>query len=193
MAIFLATLTHHTTPTTSHTTTYIAARLIQMDPRNNSAWNERWFAIHKSLRDPPLSLDVCQSEAEYAIIKGAALDPYNESPFRYLIGLLNEQKSNHSTTGTTSSNTCKMLATEWYPKVQALDQVLIDAQRVPPEACTNWTSALIDLLECMGDSVSVTRAISFAQDLATQYDTIRRKYWELRIRQLQKQLASVSE
>ncbi len=107
------------------------------------------------------------------------MDPYNESPFRYLIGLLREQ----------SPQTTKMLAAECFPKVSALETVLVNAHR-DPEACTNWTSARIDLLEIIGDKASLSHAITLAEGLANQYDTIRKKYWQLRIRQLQQQSAS---
>ena len=164
--------------------------MIEEDPRNNSAWNERWFAVHKCLKQPPLSLDKCRAEADFAIFQGAALDPYNESPFRYLIGLLHEQQQQpQSDTTSTTVTTPKMLAAEFYTKVQSLEKVLVDANR-DPDACTNWTSTRIDLLESMGDTASLTQAIALAQGLANQYDTIRQKYWEVRIRQLEQKLTS---
>jgi hypothetical protein len=82
-----------------------------------------------------------------------------------------------------------MLAAEYFPKVSALETVLVNAHR-NPEACTNWTSARIDLLENMGGTALLSHAITLAEGLADQYDTIRKKYWQLRIRQLQEQLAS---
>ena len=81
------------------------------DPRNNSAWNQRWFATHEGqiaissakgegtsgikCNDSQegrviLSADMASEEAHYALC-GAKLDPYNESPWRYLIGVLMEQ------------------------------------------------------------------------------------------------------
>jgi protein farnesyltransferase/geranylgeranyltransferase type-1 subunit alpha len=176
---------------TTTTMTTLAAMLIQKDPRNNSAWNERWFAVHKCLKQPPLSLDKCRAEADYAIFQGAALDPYNESPFRYLIGLLQEQQQQAQSDTSSTATPPKVLAAEFYAKVQSLEKVLVDANR-DPEACTNWTSARIDLLESMGDAASLTQGIALAQGLANQYDTIRKKYWELRIRQFQQQLSAAS-
>ena len=79
---------------------------ILSDPRNNSAWNERWFATHEGQISPLrngndknklkhrgkaiLSLDKAYEEANYALC-GAKVDPFNESPWRYLIGVLMEQ------------------------------------------------------------------------------------------------------
>lgn len=76
---------------------------ILSDPRNNSAWNQRWFALHEgqiSTRSNPskasyrgksiLSYEKANDEANYAFC-GAKVDPFNESPWRYLISVLTEQ------------------------------------------------------------------------------------------------------
>jgi len=76
---------------------------ILSDPRNNSAWNQRWFALHEgqistrsnsskaSYRGKSiLSLEKANDEANYALC-GAKVDPFNESPWRYLISVLTEQ------------------------------------------------------------------------------------------------------
>lgn len=156
-----------------------AHELIRKDPRNNSAWNQRWFACHRAVAKP-LELDMCRKEANFAI-EGATMDPYNESPFRYLIGILREQ-----------STSCKELSAEFYPKVEALQSVLVDAQR-DPEACANWTSARIDLLEAISDDISLTKAMTLAEGMAERYDTIRNKYWKLRINQIKDKLDAGNE
>ena len=153
-----------------------AHKLIRADPRNNSSWNGRWFASHRARREP-LPLDICRQEADLAL-EGAKLDPYNESPFRYLIAILREQKYQ-----------LVELATEYFPKVEALRSVLVDANR-DPEACVNWTSAKIDLLEAMSNENSWTKAVALAEGMANQYDLIRTKYWALRVRQLKEKLGT---
>jgi protein farnesyltransferase/geranylgeranyltransferase type-1 subunit alpha len=120
-------------------------------------------------------LEKCRQEADFAL-EGAELDPYNESPFRYLIGLFREQSTNISS-----------LSAEYYPKVEALGTKLEEAQR-DPMSCVNWTSARIDLLEGIGNESSLTQAISLATEMADQYDTIRKKYWMLRVVQLKEKL-----
>lgn len=64
-----------------------AHSLILKDPRNNSAWNQRWFVCHEGGAIKTLPLETAKKEADYAI-QGAGLDPYNESPWRYLVGVL---------------------------------------------------------------------------------------------------------
>jgi protein farnesyltransferase/geranylgeranyltransferase type-1 subunit alpha len=154
--------------------------MIQDDPRNNSAWNQRWFAVHRAVKEP-LTLELCRHEADYAIHTGATLDPFNESPWRYLIGLLREQSScDHS----------DLLYSEYYTKTESLRSVLADAHR-DPETCANWTSARIDLLEGMGDKESLLdKAIPLAEGLAREYDPIRKKYWMMRVDQMKEKAAA---
>jgi protein farnesyltransferase/geranylgeranyltransferase type-1 subunit alpha len=113
-------------------------KLILEDPRNNSAWNQRWFASHRGSPQQPLNAELVVKEAQYAI-DGAKLDPYNESPWRYLIGLVRVEPS---------------LAAEFEKKAAALRQVLVDAGR-DADGCFNLTSARIDMLEMMGDDESL--------------------------------------
>jgi hypothetical protein len=77
---------------------FLAHELIQEDPRNNSARNQRWFAVHRGREkkddyddDPIISLELDRLEAGHSIHTGAALGPFDHgSPRRYFIGLLKE-------------------------------------------------------------------------------------------------------
>jgi protein farnesyltransferase/geranylgeranyltransferase type-1 subunit alpha len=180
---------HSLVPVCSTKITYfrLAQQMIQQDPRNNSAWNQRWFAAHRAVRDKPLSIELCRSEANFALEVGAKLDPYNESPFRYLIGLLREQQQQQPHA---KNSMLATLSIEYYAAVEALRSVLEDAQR-DPDACVNWTSARIDLLEGIHDEESLTKAIALATGMADQYDPIRKKYWELRVQQLEEKKSSI--
>jgi protein farnesyltransferase/geranylgeranyltransferase type-1 subunit alpha len=144
--------------------------LIVEDCRNNSAWNQRWFAVHRGNRDP-LAEETARREADYAI-EIASIDPYNESPWRYLIGILKEQ------------NTPAMV--DHYLKAATnVKQVLEDAGR-DQEACANLNSARIDMLEMSGTTECLIDAIDMCKAMATQYDLIRRKYWKFRVDELEK-------
>jgi len=80
-----------------------------------------------------------RKEADYAI-NGAKLNPCNESPWRYLVGIIREEPS---------------LTAEYEKMAAALWQVLMDADR-DPDGCANLTSARIDMLEMLGDVESLT-------------------------------------
>lgn len=123
--------------------------LIQEDPRNNSAWNQRWFSIHRGTKIQLLPPDVARAEADYAITV-ATLDPYNESPWVYFVGILREQCRAGAGDDT---NRVGMLK-EYEGKVYAVRNVLSNVQR-EPDTCSNLTSARIDVLELIGDRTSL--------------------------------------
>lgn len=122
-------------------------KLIQEDPRNNSAWNQRWFACHRGLKDA-LPLETSKTEADFALDTGAAVDPFNESPWRYLVSLLREQYKQKTLS--------VELLKEFEEKSTGLRKVLVDAGR-EPDTCSNLTSARIDLLEMIGDQASLEK------------------------------------
>jgi Protein prenyltransferase alpha subunit repeat len=121
--------------------------LIEKDPRNNSAWNQRWFVCHRGGSVKTLSFETAKREADYAI-QGAGLDPYNESPWRYLIGILKEQ--------------CKVsedkdsLLDEYEKKAAGLRHIL-EKEGKDPDGCSSLTSARIDILDFKGDSSSLEK------------------------------------
>lgn len=162
--------------------------LIQVDIRNNSAWNQRWLVSHrgkKRRQSPPIGLDVARREADFAIKHGSMLDPYNESPWRYLIGILQEQcqhyKKQHQKKDNDFNQTMlKKMIVEYEAKSNSneIRNVLITANR-DPDTCVNMTSARIDLLEMIDTKDSLQTAMILADGLATKYDIIRKKYWFL--------------
>lgn len=144
--------------------------LIAQDCRNNSAWNQRWFAVHRGTRDP-VTEEVARKEAEYAI-EVAQVDPYNESPWRYLIGIIKEHQS---------------LVDDYEKQATEVKSVLRDAER-DPEACANLNSARIDLLEMKGSMPALDEAMELCTTMASEHDVIRRKYWEFRANEIQKKM-----
>ena len=102
---------------------------------------------HRGLTHQPLTLENARKEADCAL-EGAKLDPYNESPWRYLIGIVNEHGE---------------LASEYEKKTAGLRTVLVDAGR-DPDGCSNLTSARIDLLEHQGDKESLQLVSYYSKD-----------------------------
>ena len=165
-----------------------ASKLIQEDIRNNSAWNQRWFAIHRGKhggRNVALNLNVAKQEADFAI-DHARLDPYNESPWRYLIGILREQKQQEK-----SGNVVDNYIVEYEAKASnELRNILFDASR-DPDTCVNMTSARVELLEMIGNKDSLETAIDLAERLANEYDIIRKKYWLFVSNRLRRRFSSI--
>jgi len=147
-----------------------AKRLIDDDPRNNSAWNQRWFSVHRGKKDA-LTYEVARGECDFAIGAGANLDPFNESPWRYLVGIVKEQWRVDKTTD---------LVEEYETQAAGLRAMLTQADK-SPDSCVNLTSARIDLLEMKGDKAALELAMALCKGLMEEHDQIRCKYWNLRI------------
>eukprot|EP00586_Coscinodiscus_wailesii_P008772 CAMPEP_0172524178 /NCGR_PEP_ID=MMETSP1066-20121228/294051_1 /TAXON_ID=671091 /ORGANISM="Coscinodiscus wailesii, Strain CCMP2513" /LENGTH=222 /DNA_ID=CAMNT_0013307293 /DNA_START=556 /DNA_END=1224 /DNA_ORIENTATION=- len=162
-----------------------AHSLIVKDCRNNSAWNQRWFASHKGRAKTALSLSDFCCEAEYAL-EGANVDPHNESPWRYLIGLFKEQNIMlKKAEGETR------LIDEYLAKMEGVKLKLAEKDN-NPDGCYNLTSAYIDLLQMKGDCNSLIQAADLAHGLSTLHDQIRAKYWIKREGELRSKAAVAS-
>jgi hypothetical protein len=125
---------------------YKAKSLIDGDQRNNSAWNQRWTVVHKGTKNP-LPLEIAKLEADFALESGCKIDPYNESPWRYLVALLKEQLNQNTAVA-------EPMIREYEQKSASLTQILVDAQR-DPEKCVNMAWARVDMLEMAGDEASL--------------------------------------
>jgi len=153
--------------------------LITQDVRNNSPWNHRWFASHRAKKVPPLNVEKAILEAEYAI-RIAEIDPFNESPWRYLIGVLKEQWRKQEGVASTFA----VLLNEYEGKILQIKSDMKEREGVDGDSCVNLISALIDILEMKQDSSAIENAADFARCLGTKHDPIRKKYWSLREKEL---------
>lgn len=155
----------HTTSIWQEEIEYAHKMIFEQDVRNNSAWNQRWLAVHKGQLDQPLSLETARQEADYAL-QGARIDPYNECPWRYFVAILKEQKD-------------QTLLQQYLDQAESVKCVLQDADK-DPEGCPNLSAALVDLLEMKGDAEALTRAHQLVHFLGNGIDPIRAKYWAFR-------------
>jgi protein farnesyltransferase/geranylgeranyltransferase type-1 subunit alpha len=191
-----------------------AAKLLETDVRNNSAWNHRWFAIHglaakqnqnNDSDSLVLSLELARDELEFCLAQ-ARLDLHNESPFRYLLALLKEQVEQLQQYDVVQATS---LLVEYHDKVANLAEeqeaalvsftdvasggLDIDVSSNTTTTTSRFiTSTLVDLLEWQGDAASLAQATNLLDDLATNQDPIRCKYWNLRQQRITQQQSSSS-
>lgn len=153
--------------------------LIFQDGRNNSAWNHRWFASHRAKKVPLLSYEKALLEAEYAL-KVAEMDPFNESPWRYLIGILKEQWRRREENASKISD----LLDKYEGKILKMKNDMKERSGADGCSCVNLISAFIDILEMKHNTSAFEAAANFAHQLGMQHDPIRKKYWLLREKEL---------
>ncbi|EED94535.1 RAB geranylgeranyl transferase [Thalassiosira pseudonana CCMP1335] len=151
---------------------------ILSDPRNNSAWNQRWFATHEG------QIASTNASAHYALC-GAKIDPFNESPWRYLIGVLVEQWRSVHRGGSTKEEIANVttLYREYITEVRGMKQSWDEnrpSDDCPDGPCVSLMSALVDLLEVFTEEKEMlTEAQTLCGELMLE-DPVRRKYWRKR-------------
>ncbi len=159
--------------------------LIEEDVRNNSAWNQRWFASHQGDNITVLPIPNALSEAELAI-KYSTLDPYNESPLRYLVALVREQQKMKKRQGNNEED-CVTFINYVEKEIENIRETLNRG-----DDCASLISAYIDLLEMKHDSQSYLKAADMANNLGTKFDMVRTKYWLMREKKLRSKALSLS-
>jgi protein farnesyltransferase/geranylgeranyltransferase type-1 subunit alpha len=176
-------------------------QLLQDDLRNNSAWNYRWYVCHnRNLHAvsedkstvSKISLSIASIEMDYAL-RMARIDPYNESPWKYFSGILQEQVRNPENVKSLQS-----LLTKAESQVEGIanDNLIIvndindtdDDTEIREITCERrhvssyLIGTLVDILEWKGDNESLRKAMQQMESLATLHDVIRRNYWHYRMR-----------
>ena len=181
------------------------AKLLE-DPRNNSAWSQRWFARHEGrdagtpalapTRATVLPLAVAREEVRYAL-SGAGVDPHNESPWRYLLGVVLEQvrwarREGDAEEATARRDLLRDAIARTRDLRRSLEEGTAGEDGVPPAAavaavpCVSLTSALVDLLEALADDDDGDGGLAEAEGLCAELaraDPVRRKYWRRRGRE----------
>ncbi|KAJ8518841.1 hypothetical protein ONZ45_g4139 [Pleurotus djamor] len=154
--------------------------MLNQDVRNNSAWHHRFFVVFQSgVREGESDRErVIKRELTYTK-QNISLAPNNPSAWNYLRGVLDLTKTPYSTLETFVS---------LYTRPSDPDAVdIVDLDNPPPSKqaelpCTAAIEFLADVYEQEGKG-SVTKATELWRSLADEHDTMRKNYWEYRIRE----------
>ncbi|KAF9402834.1 CAAX geranylgeranyltransferase alpha subunit [Podila epigama] len=138
--------------------------LLAIDVRNNSAWNQRFYAI--TMGPQGLTTDAAQSEIDYAKAK-IERTPSNESPWVYLAGILRKASRPMSEIKDFCEGLLSIPRANFSP---FLHSTLLEVYEEEAKATKT--------------AQSVTKAKETAVMLAEKVDTIRAKYWNWRKSQL---------
>ncbi|XP_013383155.1 protein farnesyltransferase/geranylgeranyltransferase type-1 subunit alpha [Lingula anatina] len=131
--------------------------LLRQDLRNNSAWNQRYFVITGT---PTLTDDVLLREVHFTrdMIKQA---PNNESAWNYLRGILADKEISQ------------------YPGLMEFCHKLYQENIRSPHLLAFMIDCYENMLELKKDDkqAALNQALKMCESLATEYDTIRKEYW----------------
>jgi hypothetical protein len=150
-----------------------------------------------------LSFDKAKEEASYAL-GGANADIYNESPWRYLIGILMEQWRYATSGGGGDANTITVVTCLIEENIGKIRDMKKSYEDQPPPTTDDdddhrptcpsvyLIAALVDLLElCTYDKALLKEAKALVGILIVE-DPIRRKYWRKREIDISKLLIRIS-
>jgi len=150
--------------------------------RNNSAWHHRFFVSFENGNKAGTGQDLEEAvRRELAFAKEKiALAPNNASAWNYLRGVLDHARMPYSTEATFAE-----LYVVDAVKADTTDDV-IDLDNPPPSQgaelpCPAALEFMADVHEAKGKE-GAAEAVRLWSSLAHTHDTIRKRYWEFRIR-----------
>ncbi|KAJ7485547.1 hypothetical protein FB451DRAFT_59548 [Mycena latifolia] len=154
--------------------------MMNRDVRNNSVWHHRFFVVFQA--------GVREGEADRARVvrreliyvkQNLSLAPNNASAWNYLRGVLEVAKLPLATVAP--------FVEPYTVPLPAGATDLVDVENPPPGPgaelpCAAAVEFLADVYE-EADAESTDKAVELWKSLADEHDTIRKKYWEYRIRE----------
>ncbi|KIK98587.1 hypothetical protein PAXRUDRAFT_823701 [Paxillus rubicundulus Ve08.2h10] len=156
--------------------------MLDNDVRNNSAWHHRFFVVFQSgVRKGDEARDeVVRRELTFVKAK-IAIAPNNASAWNYLRGVLDHSKTPYS-------NLEVFVAPYSLPhsaQEDATPEDVIDLENLLPSPgaqlpCVAAIEFMADIYESREDPMKATE---LWKSLAHEYDTMRNKYWEYRIKE----------
>jgi len=155
--------------------------MLAQDVRNNSAWHHRFFVVFQSgIRDGEEDrARIIRRELTY-VKQNISLAPNNLSAWNYLRGILDVNQLPYSRL----SDFIKpyTVAVSTGPNAD-----LVDLENPPPGRgadlpCASAIEFLADIYEKEGGEDQIFQATELWRCLADEHDTMRKKYWEFRIR-----------
>ncbi|KAI0754383.1 protein prenylyltransferase [Daedaleopsis nitida] len=156
--------------------------LLEQDVRNNSAWHHRFFVVFSSgVRAGDEERDqVLRRELSFAKEK-IALAPNNPSAWNYLRGALE-----YTNIPFASVSSFVEPYTAEQPPQRGMDEDVVDLDNpLPSEGaelpCVAALEFMADIYEKQGAD-AIGKAVKIWKSLANEKDTVRKKYWEYRIR-----------
>ena len=132
-------------------------KLIQQDCRNNSAWNQLYFCVSRTININPNLMDsIIEKQVSYAV-ELISMEPDNECPFNYVNGLLILTKK----------------SLEDFPNLKILLQTLANGgNRFSLGLLLTYSTFNVELFK------------NYAEKLI-EADPIRKNYWQYRLNSIQ--------
>jgi protein farnesyltransferase/geranylgeranyltransferase type-1 subunit alpha len=170
--------------------------MISEDARNNSAWNYRWFLLrHRGhagtitttttkTMPPRVVLSPAQAveEVDY-VMASIEQDPYNESSWRFLVAMIQEQISSLLDTAAV-----QLFVNMVLERIEELGEGRLQRDNDNP----HYMGSMVDIFEFKGEATSLDNAKGLCTDLAERCDAVRAAFWRQRRHAIEVKLASIN-
>jgi len=154
-------------------------KMLKDDLRNNSAWHHRFFVVFQcGVRKGDEDRDAVLKR-ELAFVKdNISLAPNNASAWNYFRGVLDHTHTPYSM--------FQRFVQPYTVESDPDDLEIVDLENPAPSKgsqlpCVAAIEFLADIYEMEGGN-DIPKAIELWKSLANEHDTIRKKYWEFRIK-----------
>ncbi|KAF9522236.1 hypothetical protein CPB83DRAFT_864730 [Crepidotus variabilis] len=165
---------------------FVDAMLAQ-DIRNNSAWHHRFFVVWGcGVREGELDRERISKRELIFVKQHISFAPNNPSAWNYLRGILR-----HTSTPFSSVAAFAEPYTSSKESISRDNIVDLDNPRPGEGAelpCSEALEFMADVHEAKTTEEGVNSAVEIWKNLATEHDTMRKKYWEHRIRSAHRSL-----
>ncbi|TFY80084.1 hypothetical protein EWM64_g3931 [Hericium alpestre] len=151
-------------------------RLLEKDLRNNSAWHHRFFVVFE--RGSESGEEVVKNDLSFAK-ENISAAPNNASAWNYLRGILDHKHIPYSTQASFVKPYTRKSASGQEDVVDLEDPLPSKDAELPAPAAIEF---LADIYEAEGKD-GLSSATELWKSLANEHDTIRKKYWEYRIKE----------
>ncbi|KDR77230.1 hypothetical protein GALMADRAFT_246519 [Galerina marginata CBS 339.88] len=155
--------------------------MLAHDVRNNSAWHHRFFVVWGcGVREGEEDRErILKRELTY-VKQNISLAPSNPSAWNYLRGILNHTRR-------PLLSVTDFARPYAYPRGSQPIKDIVDLENPPPSEtaelpCVQAMEFMADTWEAEGGEEKTEMAVKIWVELANEHDTIRKKYWEHRIR-----------
>ncbi|TEB34055.1 protein prenylyltransferase [Coprinellus micaceus] len=163
-------------------------RMLEKDVRNNSAWHHRFFVVFER---PGARVGEGEIRRELRYTKQSiALAPNNASAWNYLRGVLHRLSIPYASLQAFVTPYTVVSGDKPGSKDAAggEEDEIIDPENPRPSPgaqlpCPAALEFLADVYEKEGEREGVLKAVEIWKSLANEHDTMRRRYWEHRIRE----------
>ncbi|TFK73527.1 protein prenylyltransferase [Pluteus cervinus] len=170
--------------------------MLNEDLRNNSAWHHRFFVVWLGGGGGGMGVGGTREEKERVLRRELtftkqliSLAPNNPSAWNYLRGVLDRTETPYGLI----LPFVRLYIVNLSDRAGSTD--IVDVENPPPSEgaqlpCTAALEFTADAYERQGDDEGRKKAVELWKVLANEQDTIRKRYWEFRIRGVEKKVGA---